>query len=160
MRFAEKPDALGLLALMSGYFAVVGDILENAGGWLVKTVGDAGLGAFPAEHTDTGVRAFLKLKEEGDAWLAEQGIRSEAIVKLHVGPVAFGEVAGQLDIYGHTVNTAAVMVSGNFAMSPQVFRKLEPDTRNLFKKHTPPVTYIPTDASHRAERSGGWKSMV
>jgi hypothetical protein len=35
------------------------------------------------------------------------------------------------------------------ALSPQAFRKLEPETRKLFKKHTPPVTYIPVEERHR-----------
>jgi hypothetical protein len=36
-----------------------------------------------------------------------------------------------------------------FAITPEVFRKLTPETRKLFKKHTPPVTYIPIGHPHR-----------
>lgn len=61
------------------------------------------------------------------------GVRSEAIVKLHVGPVAYGKVGESWNLFGHAVNIAAVMELHGFAMSPQVFRKLKPETRGLFK---------------------------
>lgn len=94
MGLAQKPEPVELLQLMAGYFELSQDIIETGGGWLVKTIGDAGLAAFPAEETDTGVRTMLQLKEEGDAWLAARGLRSESVVKLHVGRVACGMVAG------------------------------------------------------------------
>ncbi len=37
---------------------------------------------------------------------------------------------------------------GNFTAKGEVlseFRSLQADTRKLFKKHTPPITYIPLD---------------
>jgi len=55
----------------------------------------------------------------------------------------------QPDVYGETVNTAATMQSNGIAVSPQVFRLLSPAARKLFKKHTPPVTYIPVNEPHR-----------
>jgi hypothetical protein len=42
----------------------------------------------------------------------------------------------------------AVMDSTEFEMLSQVFRKRELSTRNLFKKQTPPVSYIPVEAAH------------
>ena len=48
MRHAEKTEPQGLLATMAGYFALTGQIVGNAGGRLIKTLGDAGLVAFPA----------------------------------------------------------------------------------------------------------------
>ena len=128
MRLAQKPELVELLQLMAGYFDLSQDIIETDGGWLVKTIGDAGLAAFPAEWTDDGVRTMLRLTEEGDAWPAAQDVRSEAVVKFHDGKVACGMVAGRRDIYGHAINLAAVMESTGFAMSSQTFRKLAPET--------------------------------
>jgi class 3 adenylate cyclase len=160
MRLAQKPEPVELLQLMVGYFELSQDIIGTGGGWLVKIIGDAGLAAFPAEETDTGVRTMLQLKEEGDAWLAGRGLRSEAVVKLHVGRVACGMVAGRRDIYGHAINLAAFMESTGFAMSSQTFRKLSPETRKLFKKHTPPVSYIPVEAAHPRDGQRGWRSNM
>ena len=152
MRLARQMDELRILEVMAGYFRLTGSILGESGGLLVKAIGDAGLGAFPAEDTERGVLAFLRLKEEGDAWLRELGIESKAVVKLHTGPVACGLVGApgneRFDGYGKTVNTAAVLPANGFAMTPQVFRKLGKDARTLFKKHTPPIVYIGLEDPH------------
>ena len=109
MRISENLTCLELFALMRDYFDLVGDIVAEGDGWLVKAVGDS-------------------------------------------GPVACGFVSGLRDVYGSTVNFGAVLPSTGFAMTPQVFRKLEPETRQLFKKHTPPMTYIPVEAPHPPNR--------
>ena len=41
------------------------------------------------------------------------------------------------------------LIPTGFAMTPEAFRKLGPETRKLFKKHTPPVVYIPIEQPHR-----------
>ena len=151
-RYTQKTGNLDLLALMTAYFELTGGIIEDVGGLFIKTIGDASLAAFRGGDTDAGVNAFLRTKSEGDAWLRAQGLNSVAIVKLHFGAVACGYVGApsekRFDIYGKTVNTAALLESKGFAMSPQVFRKLSPETRKLFKKHTPPVTYIAAGERH------------
>ncbi|MBI3515420.1 MAG: hypothetical protein HY060_15375, partial [Proteobacteria bacterium] len=48
MRYADKAEPQRLLSLMTGYFALTGKILTHAGGRLIKSIGDAGLAAFPA----------------------------------------------------------------------------------------------------------------
>jgi len=58
MRHAEKTPPQELLATMAGYFARTGQIVGDAGGRLIKTLGDAGLVAFPAEAADAGVLAL------------------------------------------------------------------------------------------------------
>ena len=92
MRFTRELDPGAIFDLMAGYFEFTGNMLERAGGWLVKSIGDAGLAAFSAEQTDSGVAAFLELKRQGDDWLRSQGINSRAVKKLHLGPVACGAV--------------------------------------------------------------------
>jgi class 3 adenylate cyclase len=146
MRYAETAEPRQLLDIMSGYFAVTGQIIQDAGGRLIKTLGDAGLAAFPADLVDTAVGAFQSLQSQGRDWLAERNYKSHVIVKLHLGPVALGRVGGPgeeiIDVYGKTVNVAASLPNSGLAMTPAVFRSLQPDTRKLFKKHTPPITYI------------------
>jgi adenylate cyclase len=151
MRFADASEPCHVLELMTGYFALTGRIVQDAGGRLIKTMGDAGLVAFPAAAADAGVRAMRTVQSEGLAWLTARGYRSRAVVKLHLGPVALGRVGGPgqeiVDVYGKTVNVAASLPSAGLALSPAAFRSLEPETRQLFKKHTPPITYISADDS-------------
>jgi class 3 adenylate cyclase len=93
------------------------------------------------------------LQTQGDAWLAERGINSRNKVTAHFGEVACGPVGTRqhksFDVFGVTVNTAARLNSNGFAMTAQVFRQLDAETRKLFKKHTPPITYIPVEARHQ-----------
>ena len=98
-------------------------------------------------------RRDISLKDSGDAWLAERNVPCRNVIKVHFGPVICGLVGTRtdkrFDIYSHTVNTTATLKSNGFAMTPQVFRKLGADTRKLFKKHTPPITYILASDSHQ-----------
>ena len=149
MRYAEAAEPRALLDLMTGYFALTGRIIADAGGRLIKTIGDAGLAAFPESATAAGVAAFQRLRREGADWLAVRGYQSRVIVKLHLGPVAVGRVGGPgeeiVDVYGKTVNVAAQLDSTGLAMTPAVFRSLPAEARQGFKKHTPPVSYIDCD---------------
>ncbi|MFT5090487.1 MAG: class 3 adenylate cyclase [Planctomycetota bacterium] len=134
---------------MSGW----GIAIERAGGVIVKFIGDAALVVFSEESVDAGVVALLELREEGDAWLSERGLHSQHIVKAHFGPVTCGPIGTRddkrFDVFGETVNIAATLHSNGLACTPQLFRKLAADTRKYFKKHTPPITYIPLQERHR-----------
>lgn len=144
--FAEHTEPLALLDLLAGYFTLTGDIIAAAGGRLIKTLGDAGLFAFFAADADAGIAALKKVESEGGAWLTKKGYRCGLIVKVNFGPVAIGMVGGRgseiLDVYGKTVNTAAVLPGRGMTLTPAAFRALSPASRKLFKKHTPPVSYI------------------
>jgi len=151
-RYAKTKPSAEIFNLFEEYFELVGGIVESSGGRVVKFIGDAGLIVFGEESANAGVVALLDLKVRGDVWLAERKVPCRNVVKVHVGPVTYGYLGTptdkRFDIYGVTVNTAAMLQSNGFAMSPQVFRKLEPAVRRRFKKHTPPITYIPVDERH------------
>ena len=51
-RYIEQTEPRQVLETMAGYFALTGQILGDAGGRLIKTIGDAGLAAFPIEAVD------------------------------------------------------------------------------------------------------------
>ena len=146
MHHAEKTPPQELLATMAGYFALTGQIVGDTGGRLIKTLGDAGLVAFPAEAADTGVAALRSVQSAGREWLAKHGFRTSIVVKLHLGPVAIGRVGSPgeeiIDVYGKTVNVAATLPSTGLTVTPAVFRSLQAESRKLFKKHTPPISYI------------------
>lgn len=152
-RYARKRTNREILEALDGYYELVGDHVESTGGTVVKFIGDAGLVVYPADKVDQGVVALRDAKEAGDAWWQRQDASSQAIYKLHFGPVYCAHVGTksnkQFDIFGNTVNTAAMLKSNGFAMTAQVFRQLSPETRKIFKKHTPPVTYIPLEEPHR-----------
>ena len=47
-----------------------------------------------------------------------------------------------------------------FAMSSHTFLKLAPETWKLFKKHTPPVSYIPIEVVHLRYAQRCWQSNM
>ena len=157
LRFAQDHSAQEMFDTLSAYFEYVGDLVEDSGGKVVKFIGDEGFIVYPTENIDRGVLALMDLKTKGDAWLAERNIPCWNVVQAHFGPVICGPVGTRsdkrFDVYGETVNTLAQLKSDGFAMTPELFRKLDADTQELFKKHTPYVTYIPLgerdkDGSH------------
>lgn len=149
----EKLSSREIFDVLSEYYEFAGEIVEGAGGKIVKFIGDAGLAVFPPDKIDEGVLALKKLQEEAGDWFATRHIKTRNIVSVHFGPVACGPMGTkgdkQFDIIGVSANIAARLQSNGFAMSPQVFRKLKPETRKHFKKHTPPITYIPVEEHHR-----------
>ena len=139
--------------LMSDYYEFLGDIVDGGGGTIVKFIGDAALTVFPENRVDDGVLTLRNIQNQGDKWMKDRGLNCRHIVKAHFGPVCTGPIGTRsdkrFDLFGETVGIAATLRSNGFAITSQVFRKLSPETRKQFKKHTPPISYIPVDERHR-----------
>ncbi len=139
--------------LLEGHFELVGDLVYEHGGKLVKCLGDATLSVFPETGVNNGVLCMHTLKQRSDQWFAGQGYDCPLRIAMHYGPVVCGPLGPRqdkrFDILGPTVNTAVTLKTYDISLTPQVFRRLEPETRKLFKKHTPPVRYIPVNSPHR-----------
>jgi class 3 adenylate cyclase len=151
-RFVLPGDDRLVFETMQAYYAWTGALIQKTGGTVIKCIGDALMLAFPADEASQAVKTLLDLKQSGDLWLKQRQIPCHHLVKIHLGPVVAGPIgapgAERLDIYGKTVNLCVTMESDGWAMSPQVFRALDAETRTKFKKHTPPVTYIRVEDSH------------
>ena len=141
-----------IFALMTGYYELVGDVIAAGGGKVVKFIGDAALLVFPDDGIDAGVLALRALKERGDQFFAARDKPCRHAIKVHFGPVFCGLIGTRddqrFDLFGHAVNIAALLPANGLALTPQVFRRLAPETRQHFKKHTPPITYIAVADSH------------
>ena len=152
-RFSNNIETEDLFNFMSEYYELTGQIIEQTGGIIIKFIGDAILIAYNGESSDNAALGLMDLKESGDKWLQNRGINCRHIIKAHHGSVVCGKIGTKedkrVDIFGETVNAAALLKSNGFAMTPQLFRKLNSKTRKLFKKHTPPITYIPIEERHK-----------
>ncbi|HSI87019.1 MAG: adenylate/guanylate cyclase domain-containing protein [Candidatus Methylacidiphilales bacterium] len=153
VRYAKSVPESEIFTMLSGYYELVGDIVGGAGGKVIKFMGDAALIYYPENAVDAGVISLLKLQENGDKYLEDKGIVCRHHIRAHFGEIVIGELGvrndKRLDILGSTVNAMFMLKATGFAITPEVFRKLSPETRKSFKKHTPPVTYIPSVQSHR-----------
>lgn len=153
-RFAascERRSDLEIAAAMDDFYGRVCRTVVAAGGAVVKFLGDAALVAFPEDRVDDGVAALFALKDEVDAWLEALRWESRLIVKVHFGTAVAGPFGpreyGRFDVIGAAVNQAATLPSRGMALSVAAFRRLSPAARRRFKKHTPPITYIPLDGA-------------
>lgn len=138
--------------VVDGYYERVAGRCTAAGGTVVKFIGDGALLVFPVDHADAAVLVLLELKADVDAWLGRIGWQSRLVVKAHSGSVIAGSYGGRddkrFDVIGDEVNVAARLATRSFALSAEAFRRLSPATRRRFKKHTPPITYIPVEDRH------------
>jgi class 3 adenylate cyclase len=151
MRFSQTMEDEQVFQVMNQFWKDNCSVLEIANAHIVKYMGDAIFVVFEAENAQRGTLALLEFKRNCDLWLKEYvGKGCEMIVKVHFGEVVAGPVGTDKfnfpDVMGKQVNQCAILKSTGFAMTAQVFRKLDKEARQCFKKHTPLVTYIPTDA--------------
>jgi class 3 adenylate cyclase len=158
-RFAAQSARLSdteLAETMDAHYERVCSRVEAAGGKVLKFIGDAALIVFPEAAADAGVEALLALKEDADAWFESHGWECRLFVKVHFGSAIVGPFGGRsekkLDVLGKAVNAAAMLDSTGVALSAEAFRKLSPEMRKRFKKHTPTITYIRTEDPHRFRR--------
>jgi len=153
---STRVDDLEVATVIDGFYRLVGERVAEAGGRVVKFMGDAALIVFGAADADRGVSALLALKDAADAYLAAARWDCRAQIKAHVGDVIAGPFGppGDLrfDVIGKAVNTTAMLDAAGVALSVEAFRALSPETRRRFKKHTWPVTYIRTEDPHRFRR--------
>ena len=145
-----------LARVIDGYYELVAAQITAAKGRVVKFIGDGTLVVFDVADADAGITTLLALKDDIDRYLDSHGWPCRANIKVHVGPVIAGPYGAandkRFDIIGKTVNTAAMLDSAGVALSTEAFRSLSPETRQRFKKHTWPTTYIRTEDPHRFRR--------
>lgn len=131
---------------LDAFYHLVTDAVVGAGGAVVKLLGDGALVAFPEDRVDAGVLALLSLAERVEPSLHALGWSTRLVVKVHFGTAVAGPFGPpghpHLDVIGSAVNTAALLDVRGFGLSAQAFRKLAPQTRKRFVKHTPPISYL------------------
>jgi adenylate cyclase len=153
VRLSNSMDDPELFTFLNAFWQENCPVLEKSGGQILKFIGDAILVVFPAENASNAVLSLLSFKESCELWLENRGKKNRMIIKAHIGEVIAGYMGSDNykwpDIIGQAVNLCATLNSNGFAMTPELFRKLEPAERQLFKKHTAAVTYIPTTEPHR-----------
>lgn len=153
MKLAQQKSEEEVFQIISEFCEKSGKIIEENGGKVIKFIGDAGIAVFDDNNVDTGVKTLKNMKLNIDGWFQEMNLPCRLMIKLHFGSVMYGMIGTpsdkRIDIIGETVNQAATLKSYGFSMTAQVFRKLNEETRKLFKKHTPSIRYIPLDEEHK-----------
>jgi class 3 adenylate cyclase len=132
-KWSEARPPRVLLDLATELFERSGRAITDAGGQLVKAIGDAGMFVFPADDPDRAVVSLQAMKRDCDAWLAKRGYPGVMVVKVQLGPVACGQVGPpggeRFDVYGATVNRAAMMRGRGFTLGGDLVDRLRTETR-------------------------------
>jgi|SRR5262245_20593385 len=143
---SQRVEDAELAEVLDAYYEQVGAAIQEAGGRVVKFVGDGAVITFAEDRVDQGVEALLALKDSVDRAMARRGWECRLIAKAHFGRVVAGPFGPardkRHDVIGKTVNAAALLDSTGVTLSVTAFRRLGPAARRHFKKHTPPITYI------------------
>jgi len=143
---SQRATDVELADTLDAFYECVALPVEKAGGRVVKYLGDAALLVFPADAVDRGVEALLRLKDAVDELMERRRWDCRLTVKAHFGAAVAGPFgaagAKRFDVIGKAVNTAATLEGAGVTLSVPAFRKLGPELRRRFRKHTPPIAYI------------------
>jgi adenylate cyclase len=147
---SQRVEDLELAETVDELYELVAGAILGAGGRVVKFIGDATLAVFPESAVDAGVSMLLQLKVTVDRFMEDKGWECRLNAKVHFGEVVTGQFGGpgrkRYDVLGREVNVAAMLQAGSgITLSHEAFRRLSPDLRRGFKKHTPAVTYYRRD---------------
>ena len=143
---SQRVSDLDLADTLDAFYECVAVPVEKAGGRVVKFMGDAALIVFPEDAVDRGVEALVQMKDAVDDLMESRRWDCRLTVKAHFGTTVAGSFgaagAKRFDVIGKAVNLTAVLEGSGVTLSVAAFRKLGPELRRRFRKHTPPVTYI------------------
>jgi class 3 adenylate cyclase len=143
---SQRGSDLDLADTLDAFYECVAVPVDKAGGRVVKFIGDAALIVFSEDAVERGVEALLQVKDAVDDLMERRRWDCRLTVKAHFGTTVAGPFgaagAKRFDVIGKAVNTAATLDGSGVTLSVAAFRKLGPELRRRFRKHTPPVTYI------------------
>lgn len=148
--FKKSNRAENLFVLLDKLAQITSQNVAQAGGVVIKYIGDSALIVFSEENVDSAVNALYDLKGELESFIETKGFHNKISLSLHFGETAIGYLGKEpyrwLDVIGDTVQLAFSMngkpFKGRFTITPQVFRKLKSETRKIFHKFTPQIVYI------------------
>jgi len=153
MTQSQRTDDLDLAETLDAFYEHIAAAVRAGGGTVVKFIGDAALIVFPEDATDRGVETLLGLKDSVDELMIQRGWDCRLTIMAHFGTVIAGGFGGKddkrYDVVGKVVNVTAGLDGSGVTLSAEAFRKLSPDVRTRFKKHTPPISYIRLEDPHR-----------
>jgi len=118
-----------LVAMLSSLYELTGDLVESAGGIVIKFIGDSSLIVFPEENIKTGVEALQKLKRMGEEYCAKYGYKTRMSIKAHVGSVICTKIGTKtdkrFDIFGEAVNQTALLPKDGIVLSETLQNRIK-----------------------------------
>lgn len=112
---SEQMTPLETFALLNDYLACMGQVINDAGGFIDKYIGDAIMALFEDESTGSALRAALAMQQALAVFNAERRRKAQPVVNIgigiHRGEVVMGTVGFtsriESTVIGDPVNVAA-----------------------------------------------------
>jgi len=114
----ERSD-LETFRMLDAFYRLVTPLVEDAGGRVVKFMGDAALMVFPEAEAVAAVGCLQQIREQAQGLWAEYAARCVVHTKGHVGPVVCGPLGPtqQFDVIGNTLNELFLMPTAEDGLS-------------------------------------------
>ena len=150
-RMSNTMELSQLAEFMLRFAEITHRHVKNAGGTVVKYIGDSALGYFGKDNVDEGIEALLSMQKEIEKDFVVNGKKTGLRVGVNYGSFASCALPPikEPDLMGETINIAAMVGSGGqvkhrsrFIITPEAFRKLSSETRKKFHKYTEPIVYL------------------
>lgn len=127
-RTAQTMSDRAVFDMLGEFYELIGNIVAEAGGTVVKFMGDAALIVFAGDAPDHAVRSLRSLRDATDDWLAAYNSALRLQIRVHLGRVACGPLGAagdkRFDVVGREVNELFLMRGGDFALSDRLEQRL------------------------------------
>jgi class 3 adenylate cyclase len=142
-RAVSGMNALEIAGLLDRVYEHTVPILTDAGGRIVKYMGDGYFAVAPPDTAGAIVAAVVACDAVVKQIASDRGLDLEFGANIHLSSVAAGEFSdGTYDVIGVGSIHAFRMGAGpGIRMSESVYRKLSSADRSVWNKHQAPATY-------------------
>ena len=129
------------------YYALAESVIPDAGGKIIKFMGDSILARFVPEKAAQAVAAAVSLATRVERLAANEGLPMSFGANLHLGVAVEAELgegsSRRLDVVGRAVNQTFLLGKGlGIRISEAVYRKLPSGERTPWEKNRPPAVYV------------------
>jgi class 3 adenylate cyclase len=153
IELAKKVQGKDLFLLLNELSEIASESIENAGGHIIKFIGDSALIVFPETNANAGIRALITLKGQLESHLKKRGFANTISFSASFGNVAVGFMGKSpfryLDIIGDAVQQAFYIngkpAKGLFSITEAVLYELDQETRTMFDTVKSPKIYVSKD---------------
>ena len=136
-----------MAAFLDRFFTMAESVISEAGGRIIKFLGDAVLAIFQPEDAAKAVAATVAMQAFSQEMAREVGVDMKLGANLHAGPVVCAELGSgdsrRFDIIGRVVNQTSMLGRGaGIRLSERMYRLMPSDERSPWDKHKPPAVYV------------------
>ena len=136
-----------MAAFLHRFYCLAEDVITEAGGQIIKFLGDAVLAVFDEAAATNAVAAAVTMETSAAALARDVGLEMRLGANLHAGEAMLTELgqgsSRRLDVIGRAVNQTFLMGRGaGIRVSERVYRKLPSGDRSPWDKHKPPAVYV------------------